>query len=380
MAKRGMGIRMENNRYKINPASLLILLFLIPLFSEDSMAQISFETYMENYYDDNIYNNSYKIEDFINSFSLNSGYNFESDFNNLQLYYMGNISYYQKNIFKSSNSHKIGVVETYLFSEDDNPVNIGINYTWRNNRENFVIFDFNQLSAYANYRQTISEGKYLLLGYVLNKNSYKNFDIFSHYEHKSFITGILSFETGTSLTLGLKYNLKVYSNNISGSAVANTNSQFAISSNISQSIDNSVGINGYVSLRKNLKDGTRYISTDDWIIYEEEIFNDVYSNEGYDLGISLTKYLSAKILTKFEFTYSKKDFPNIPVPDAEGYDTDIMRKDDQIAGALAIEFYLNNLISGMSLELNWNYINNKSNDSFYSYNNNLLSVGLNWGL
>ena len=82
-----MGIRMENNRFNKNHACLLML-FLIALFSADSAAQISFETYMENYYDDNIYNNSYKVEDFINSFSLNSGYNFESDFNNLQFYYI----------------------------------------------------------------------------------------------------------------------------------------------------------------------------------------------------------------------------------------------------------------------------------------------------
>jgi hypothetical protein len=370
---------MGNDKYKRNPAYLLML-FLIALFSADSAAQISFETFLENYYDDNIYNNSYKVEDFVNSFSLNSGYNFESDFNNLQFYYMGNISYYQKNIYKSSNSHKAGIVETYLFSEDDNPMNIGINYTWRNNREEFVIFDFNQLSVYANYRQTLADGKYILLGYIFNKNSYKNFDIFSHYEHKSFITGILSFETGTSLTLGLKYNLKIYRDNIPGSSAANTSSQFAISSNISQAINNSTGVNEYAAFRKNLKDGSRYLNTDYWIIYEEEIFNDIYSNEGYDLGISLTKYLSAAILTKLEFTYFKKDFPDIPVPDAEGYDTDIMRNDNQFAGALAIEFYLNNLISGMSIELNWNYIHNKSNDPFYNYNNNLLSAGFNWGL
>ena len=223
-------------------------------------------------------------------------------------------------------------------------------------------------------------GKYLLLGYIFNKNSYKNFDVFSHYEHKSFVSGIILFETGTSLTLGLKYNHKVYSNNISGSSVANTNSQLGISSSISQSINNSADINGYVAFRKNLKDGTRYFNTGDWIIYEEEIFNDIYSNEGYDLGISFTKYLSAVILTKLEFTYSRKDFPYIPVPDAEGYDTDIMRKDNQFAGGFAIEFYLKNLINGISLELNWNYIHNKSNDQFYNYNNNLLSAGLNWGL
>ncbi|MEJ2617196.1 MAG: hypothetical protein P8Z35_19755 [Ignavibacteriaceae bacterium] len=146
---------MESNRHKFK-LHHLILPLLIFVASQNSNAQISFEAYTENYYDDNIYNNSYKVEDFVNSFSLNSGYNFESEYNNLQFYYMGNISYYQKNIFKTSNSHKVGVVNTYLFSEYDNPMNIGVNYTWRNNRETFVIFDFDQISAYANYRQSLT--------------------------------------------------------------------------------------------------------------------------------------------------------------------------------------------------------------------------------
>ena len=362
---------MENNSPKIN-LHLLLLPLLMFVISPNSTAQISFEAYSENYYDDNIYNNSYKVEDFVNSFSLNSGYNFESEYNNLQFYYMGNVSYYQKNILKTSNSHKVGVVNTYLFSEYDNPINIGVNYTWRNNRETFVVFDFDQLSAYVNYRQSVTDNKYIIFGYVFNRNNYKNFDVFSHYEHKSFIKGIFSFETETTLMLEVKYYLKKYIESYSSSSIADQNSQLGISAGISQSIDIYTGISGYAEYKKNLNDGTRYISSNDFLFYEEEIFN--------DLGISLTRYLSHTILAKADFIYSKRNYSNIPVPDAEGYDTDILRKDDQMAGAFAIEFYLNSMIRGMSLELRWNYIYNKSNDTFYNYDNNLFSVGLNWGL
>jgi hypothetical protein len=370
---------MENNRFKIQTWNLIVTLSML-IFSRISIAQISFEANTENYYDDNIYNNSYKVDDFVNSFSLNSGYNFESEYNNLQFYYMGNISYYQKNIFKTSNSHKVGIVNTYLFAEYDNPLNIGVNYTWRNNRETFVVFDFDQVSVYANYRQSVAENKYITIGYVFNRNNYKNFDVFSHYEHKSFIRGIFSFETETSIMLEAKYNLKKYIESYTGSSIANQNSQLGLSAGISQSIDIYTGISGFASYRKNLTDGTRYVSSNDFLFYEEEIFNDIYSNEGHDLGISLTRYLSNTILAKADFIYSKRNYSNIPVPDAEGYDTDILRKDDQTAGAFAIEFYLNSFIRGMSLELSWNYIHNKSNDTFYNYDNNLMSVGLNFGL
>jgi hypothetical protein len=371
---------MENKVDIILAKYFFLHLIFITVFSAKVFAQFSFETNMQNYYDDNIYNTSYKVDDFVNSFSLNSGYNIESDFNNLQFYYMGNISYYQKNIFKSSNSHKVGVVNTYLLSENDNPINAGLNYSWRNNRESFIIFDFSQLSAYVNYRHSISGRSYVLIGYIFNKNDYDNFDVFSHYEHRSFITGMMSFETETTLSLGLKYNLKQYTNKIPKQSGSNNVSQLGLTVNVSQSIGIYTEISGYASFRKNITDGTRYFSYNDFVVYEEEIFNDLYSNDGYELGFSLIRYLSAAVLTKAEFIYSKKNFSSIPVPDAEGYDTDLLRNDKQIAGALAIEFYLSKLIGGMSLELSWNYIRSKSNDLFYNYDNNLLSADLNWGL
>ncbi len=379
MAEMVMAVDINNFRNIMPIKSNWYLIITFLLLSQKAFSQFSFETAFENYYDNNIYNNSLNVEDFVNSFNYSSAFNIESDYNNLQFYYMGNLSYYQKNIFKSSNSHKLGIVNTYLLSEYDNPINIGVNYSLRNNREDFEVFNFDQLSAYSNYRHSFSESNKLILGYIFNRNNYKNFSIFSHNEHKAFLKSIFGFETGTSILLGAEFNFKDYWENIQSDIAANSNSQLNFSANLAQSIDNNTGIALNVSYRKNLTSGTRYINSGEFVYYEEEIFNDLYSNEGYQTGILFSKYLSEAVFAKVEFIYSHKNYLNIPATNIEGYDLSENRLDNQFAGGIGLEFDLSPVTSGLTLEANWNYIYNKSNDYYYNYSNQLLSVGFNWG-
>ena len=248
----GMVTVMEiiNLTIKMLPKYFAITAAIFLFLPQIAFPQFSFETAFENYYDDNIYNNSLNVEDFVNSLNYSTAFDIESDYNNFQFYYMGNLSYYQKNIFKSSNSHKVGIVNTYLLSEYDNPINIGVNYSWRNNRDDFEVFNFDQFSAYANYRHSFSESDKLILGYVFNRNNYKNFSIFSHNEHKAFLKSIFGFESGTSILLGAEFNFKDYWEYVQSDVAANSNSQINISANLAQSIDNNTGIAVNGSYRK----------------------------------------------------------------------------------------------------------------------------------
>ncbi len=373
-----MGI---NNFYKIISCKLSLFIFILILsLPQKAFAQFSFETSFESYYDDNIYNNAIKAEDFVSSFNYGGAYDFESEMNNFQTYYMGNVSYFQKNIFKSSNSHKVGIVNTYLLSIDDNPINIGVNYSWRNNRDDFEVFNFNQFSAYANYRHSFSESDKLILGYVFNRNDYKNFNVFSHNEHKTFLKIIFAFESEASISLNTELDYKNYLLTIQNNPGSNNNSQLILSANLAKSIDENTGIALNGLYRKNLSNGTRYINSGEFIFYEEEIFNDLYSNEGFQTGISVSKYLSQFIFAKLEFIYSNKNYLNIPATDIEGYDLSDFRNDNQLAGGIAFEFDLSKLINRLKLSTNWNYIYNKSNDYYYNYDNQLFSMGFDWGL
>lgn len=342
-------------------------------------AQLSLNTRIENYYDDNIYNNFEKTSDVVHSGSLEAGYNFESDVNNLQLYYTGNLTYFRENNFKSSNSHKLGIVNTLFVSEDENPLNTGINYALRNNRDELSVYDLSQFSAYANYRHFLNETDYLLGGYTLFYNVYKNFDSFTHFEHRVFIKYSSTFSTKTTLSLGSEADIKLYKLRYNSPDIADNISQWKSYVQIAQNLTETTGLSGYFLYRKNLTTGNRYITFTDYIYYEEEIFNDAYSNDGIEAGTALTQMIADDVVLQAEFLYTQRNFNSLPIAMPDGTETDILRKDNYFALGTELQFDLNGITEGLGLSLSYNYLINNSNEYFYEYNNHLSAITLEWG-
>lgn len=357
------------------PAFLICILFL----NYNAFSQFKLDISYEGYYDDNIYNNFEQTEDFVNSFSLSSAFNIESEFNNIQLYYEGNLSSFQKKQIKNSNSHRFGIVETHLFSIDDNPMNAGINYSLRNNKDEFKIYDFNQLSAYINYRHSIIEDNYLMIGYIFNKNNFKNFSLFSHYEHKGFIRWISNLAEKTSIIASSEFDYKDYLQKYNVSNYANEASLLRFGLSIAKIIGENTRLSIYSEYRKSLTDKSRYLFSNEFIYYEEEIFNDIYSSDGVTIGGAINQYLIDEILLSVEARYLTRNFKALPVADPEGFSLNDLRDDKQYAFGVAAEFDFSFLLDGMSIETSWNYIKNNSNDYFYDYTNNLISASLLFG-
>lgn len=363
------------SKMKIIIEASIIILFV---FVTNVNAQFNLYTYYQGIYDDNIFNTSDQVSDYINSFSFGSAYNIESGFNNVQLYYEGNFSVFQTTTSKSFNTHRIGLVETHLFSIDDNPLNFGVNYSFRNNQDEFEVYNFNQLSAYLNYRYSISESDFILPGYVFNRNDYKNFTLFSHNEHRLFLTWISNFETKTSLTFNAEYLLKQYFEEYNFAGYLNEASQIKFRANVGQSLSDLTGLNGYVTYRKNLSDGSRYLISDSLVYYEEEIFNDIYSYDGIETGIGFTHYFSEKLELSLEGKYLLRSYSSLPAVARDGTELSVMREDKQFGFGAGLTYDLSALIKGISLSASWNYFKNNSNDYFYKYSNQIISFSLDY--
>jgi hypothetical protein len=347
------------------------------LFTLPAQAQFNLYTYYQGIYDDNIFNNADQVSDFINSFSFGSAYNFESEVNNVQLYYEGSLNYFQTTTSKSFNTHRIGLVETHLFSIDDNPLNAGINYSFRNNKDEFELYNFEQLSAYINYRHAVSESDFILPGYVFNRNTYKNFNLFSHNEHKFFVTWISNFETKTSLSLNAELNLKQYAEIYNYEGYLNNATQLKLLMNLGQSLGDKTGMNGYVVYRKNLSEGSRYlIGSDSLVYYEEEIFNDIYSYDGIEAGIGFKQYFSSSVELSLEAKYMIRNYSSLPAVDISGNELNYLREDKQFGFGAGLSFDLSKVINGLSFTTTWNYFKNNSNDYYYKYSNQIISASL----
>lgn len=348
--------------------------------SEEIYSQLILSSKAESYFDDNIFNNSLKVSDLISTLDLNAGYNFESEDNNLQFYSMNNINSYKENTYKTSNSYKFGLVNTYLLSGSYNPINIGLNYSIKNNRDEFTIFDFNQLSAYINYRHSFNSTDFLTAGYLFGRNNYKNLSAFSFNENKVFVKYINTLKSKTTLQFGSEIYFKNYIEKLDYHLANNSASQASFNFNISQSLSELSGISGYFNFRKNIKSGTRYLLSGDLIYYEEEIFNDIYSNDGFESGFAYTQILTSELTGRAEAGYSVKYFSNLFAADLDGYELESLRRDNLFSIGLEFRFDLGNYINGLNAAILWNYFNNKSNDVFYNYDNQIFLINLEWGM
>lgn len=357
-------------------SATFISILLINITVSVSYPQLSLSARIENYYDDNIYNNFEKTSDFVHSASADAGYDFESDDNNFQLYYMGNVSYFRENIFKTSNSHKFGIVNTYFLSEDGNPLNAGINYAIRNNRDELSVYDLSLLSAYMNYRHFVNDTDYFLTGYLFFYNDYKNFNSFTHFEHRTFVKYSSTLPSKTTISLGTEIDFKIYKMKYNTPDIADNISQWKSYIQAAQNITESTGLSGYFMYRKNLTTGNRYISFTDYVYYEEEIFNDAYSNDGIETGAAVTQLISDAVTAKAEFIYMQRNFNSLYAAFADGTDSNSLREDDYYALGTELQFDLTGIFEGLELNLNYNYLLNNSNDYFYDYDNNLTSVTL----
>lgn len=361
--------------------SLLPIFLLINLFLLNSEIHSQFNFYIgyQLIYDDNIHNNYLNTSDLINNLQIGTAYNFESEINNLQFYYEGVLGDYKTNKIKSFNSNKIGIVNTHLFSEDYNPLNIGVNYSFRNNRDEFEVYNFRQISAYINYRHSLSETNFILPGYIFLRNEYTNFSVFSNYEHKAFLKWISNFESETSLMLSSEFNYKNYFDKYNFEGYANDGSFIKFHLNIAQSFSENTGGNIFLIYRKNLTDKSRYVVNDSLIYYEEEIFNDLYAFDSFDAGIGFTKIFGDDVKLSSELRYSGRFFNGLFAADLFGTELNELRKDNQFSFGLGIEYDLDRFISGFFLSATFNYIRNKSNDFYYDYSNTIFSFSIDYG-
>jgi hypothetical protein len=355
---------------------LHLLVLWIVVFSFNAQAQFYLTADVEGYYDDNIFNNYLNESDFINAFTGELGYDIETEQNIFEIYYTGFFNRYYEYADKSTTIHKVGAVNTYLFSENDNPFNAGLNYTVRINKEDYYIYDFNQISAYANYMHSISESNKIQLGVIGNRIDYENFSLFSHYQLKAFLRSINSFESRTSITAAVEIDQKIYIEKMESEGLADEVLQAKLYLQLGQGITDNLGLSAYAFLRNNISGGNRYFNTTDYIYYEEELFNDIYSNEGIETGLTFSYLFLPNILGKFSGRYEIRNYTDLPAADENGNELDEMRQDNQYSAGASLEFGLSEILSGLYLSLNYNYIKNISNDYYYDYNNQIYAITL----
>ena len=183
-------------------------------------------------------------------------------------------------------------------------------------------------------------------------------------------------KAGLLLTAAAEIDQKIYIEKMESEGLADEVLQAKLYLQLGQGITDNLGLSAYAFLRNNLSGGNRYFNTTDYIYYEEELFNDIYSNEGIETGLTLSYLFLPNIMGKISGRYEIRNYTDLPAADENGNELDEMRQDNQFSAGASLEFGLGEILSGLYLSLNYNYIKNISNDYYYDYNNQIYAITL----
>jgi hypothetical protein len=268
----------------------------------------------------------------------------------------------------------------------------------RINKEEYNYFNYTNLNAF--YQQKFSIGEFhFSVSPNISLIKYDNISILDNYKLSMGYFVNRGFESGTTLILGGAFNYKKYLDPVQSGVFEyfdstntliketftdkniNSLSQLITYGRIAQSITPTTGAAMQFTNRSIINGiGNQYKELN--MVYgdESEIFDDPVNNEGNGFLLEITQLIGEDMSLKAGYYFNKKFYPSQGIYDEAGnYSTGIMRADSQSFVNILFKktFSLNDSSSSvLSLGLNFQYINNKSNSYWFNYNGNMLNISL----
>jgi hypothetical protein len=359
------------------------ILFALTLITFSvTRAQFALETSVAGMYDDNINNNYLHLSDKISVLNLNTGYSLEAGNWNAQAYYDGILNYFQSVVERTNQFHSGNLLFVHSSGVDDEDVlNIGFSAGRGYYRGSYSFYDHSLVSASANYKQFLSDHIINKIGYTFRLVSFDDLSDFSYSEHA--LSGSFSFALPTSTTLILQGDLgaKFYSvaNPLEGSGGMRKSTisimpgvtQLTGMARIGQSIFEGTGLSLTSRYQWNIQKQTRYLSSSYGVISDDELFDDHYGYEGLHTSLMLTQVVSESMLLRITGGLQNRLYSSLAAYDLEGNQVANQRVDER---SYVSVFLQKSFDLGFTLKAAYDIIWNASNDAYYEYDNNAVTV------
>ena len=365
----------------------VIALVLIPSASN---AQFSLSTGLNMSFNDNINSNYELLSDEVTEFFFETAYDFPSKNKNFELYYEGSLNYYRENINRTFHEHTVGMMYSTSFGKKlGSSFNTGASFLTSLNREDYTYLDYNDASAFVNYRTYTGKRTAWQIGYSFDYYNYSDISDFNNiqnYLYTSF-TGYLPSRTTLGIETGA--GVKTYLNSLVSSSssmgqgkhktgsttlLGESVSRLDISGKVSQSIFDMTGISLSGGYSKILKSNDRYLVSGN-VTGSDNVFDDEYSFEGPFVHSTLTQRFPWGIAAVLAGSYQYRMFVDRPAYDLNENVISDERADDVFSAS----FQLVKNFDYFGIRFVYNYINNTSNDQYYNFRNNIFSVEIGAG-
>jgi hypothetical protein len=369
------------------------LLLLLAVSTSIAAAQVSVKTDFSAMSDDNVDNNYLKTTDHVSVPSLGLTYDWSDDLQEAGVFYTGALNYYSDNTARTFLNHQAGIAYTRLFgSESETTLETKLSYGSRIGREDFSVFDYNQWFASAGTKHYFTETMMGQALYTFHTIAFHEMGDFNYSEHILSLKFSTYLSTQTAIILNMDVGGKYYSSITDSSSSSGSLSrgkggssqtlpsviQAAGSIRVGQSIWEGTGISVLAQYQTNLRKQTRYFSSEYGLMSDDEVFDDHYGYEGLLASAMLTQALPFKARLRFILGRQDRLYSNLPAYDLAGNVRADQRSD--IRSTFTVDLTKSMESLGLDLTFTYDYIVNTSNDPFYDYVNNALTVNLSFGL
>lgn len=406
----------------------LLILKLVIIIAANSYAQLSlYSSASYGYFQNPLYNYQ-ELDDQLKQTYTELNYSKEFDQSKLNLSYISGLVLFNR--FEDRNYYEHNLYSKYLFEFNDdnlfdentetaskdsiNPL-LTLSFKVGGRHDKDLFKDFNNFGAgvVTGYRFMISDDYYFELSNSFGYRDYSNITVLSN------ITDVLNLQIGNKLSKTFNYGVnlsggfKYYTESIYDtskfeversftikytgkgktgakilvpsekeiliSPLANGTTQFAADI-FTRTNWSSTSLNTNILYRYNPNTLVRYLAQyANTTFLTEDIYNDYFSYEGFEIRTEITQKLFYDIEVKLELSFQQKLY-GAPALDLVGTKTADQRVDLRTFSELYISRYFNlsdNL--GMGLALSSGFVRNQSNDAYNDFSSYYISLSIGFG-
>lgn len=360
-----------------------MIITMAAILMQLTAAQVNIQTTLTTMFDDNVNNNAEQLKSAVTAFNLNGGYLWSGESSDLNVYYDGSFTYYSSLLERTNQFHSLNADYASLFGTNaEHLMTVGGAAGSSINRDTYTVFDHSVYSAYFNLKLMLSDGLIMKTGYRARTLSFANLDDFSYTEHALLLHGAFALTPTTTGILQTDLGSKFYSTTPSAggssmrkgvlSAMMPSVTQVTGMVRIGQQLTDRVGLSLTERYQWNIQKQTRYLSSEYGFISDDELFDDHYGYEGLHSNLTLTALLSESITMKLSGGLQQKLYSSLAAYDLAGTFVAEQRSDSRLY--LNVAFSKNFEEEGYSVKAAFDIIQNSSNDAFYSYKNNAVTI------
>ncbi len=365
-------------------AGVLAGLLFTGATTQSLKAQFDLEGSLTAMYDDNINNNYLRIGDKISTFNLNTGYRVDVAGWETRLWYDGILNYYQSVLERTNQFHSANLNILHTTGNDqENTLNFAFTYGGGYYRDSYSFYDHSLFGASVGYNYALVGTVANKLGYTFRSVRFTELGDFSYTEHAVSTAFHAPLPTSTTVIaqadLGAKFYSTASPGSGSGSMRKGTGSimpsvtQLAGFVRVGQSIVDGTGLSATVRYQWNIQKQTRYLSSSYGVISDDELFDDHYGYEGLQTSLMLTQVLSESMFLRIAGGLQNRSYSTLAAYDLGGTliaDSRVDRR-SYVSVFLQKEFDLGFILKGA-----YDLIRNASNDKYFDYWNNAVTLEL----